>query len=127
MKRYLTIKNFRNINPIIINENSSNKKEHELKYGRLYLNGDMEQGTLISIIGANGTGKTNVLSAIEKTFTGNIDYKKDSPKIDGFINCQTELNVFIESYNGIIYKGKAEDNDIIWDISETNNIMDINY
>ena len=125
MKRYLTIKNFRNINPIIINENSSNKKEHELKYGRLYLNGDMEQGTLISIIGANGTGKTNVLSAIEKTFTGNIDYKKDSPKIDGFINCQTELNVFIESYNGIIYKGKAEDNDIIWDISETNNIMDI--
>ena len=33
MKRYLTIKNFRNINPVLENEGS---KENELKYGRLY-------------------------------------------------------------------------------------------
>lgn len=125
MKRYLTIKNFRNINPIYIDENTINKKEDELKYGRLYLNGDIEQGALISIIGANGTGKTNVLSAIEKTFTGNIDDKKDNPKIDGFINCSPELNVFVESNNGIIYKGKSEDGSVVWNIEETNNIIDI--
>ena len=73
MKRYLTIKNFRNINPIAIDENIVNKKENELKYGRLYLNSNMQEGALISIIGANGIGKSNVLSAIEKTFIGNID------------------------------------------------------
>ena len=125
MKRYLTIKNFRNINPIAIDENIVNKKENELKYGRLYLNSNMQEGALISIIGANGIGKSNVLSAIEKTFIGNIDNKKDNPKIDGFINCKPELNVFIESENGIIYKGESEDNNIVWDISETNNIINI--
>ncbi|MEI0579983.1 AAA family ATPase [Brachyspira pilosicoli] len=107
MKRYLTIKNFRNINPVIINEDASEKeKEDEVKYGRLYLNGDVEQGGLISIIGANGTGKSNILSAIEKAFKGGIDDKRDNPKIDGFIGCKPELEIFIESYRGNIYKGK---------------------
>ena len=107
MKRYLTIKNFRNINPVIINEDASEKeKEDEVKYGRLYLNGDVEQGGLISIIGANGTGKSNILSAIEKAFKGGIDDKRDNPKIDGFKDCKPELEIFIESYRGNIYKGK---------------------
>lgn len=109
MKRYLTIKNFRNINPVIINEYASEKeKEDEVKYGRLYLNGDVEQGALISIIGANGTGKSNILSAVEKAFKGGIDDKKDNPKIDAFIGCKPELEIFIESDSGLIYKGKYE-------------------
>nr|WP_039954382.1 hypothetical protein [Brachyspira hampsonii] len=110
MKRYLTIKNFRNINPVIINnkENNTSKKEDEVKYGRLYLNGDVEQGALISIIGANGTGKTNILSAVEKAFKGGIDDKIDNPKIESFIGCKPELEIFIESDSGIIYKGKCE-------------------
>lgn len=32
MKRYLTIKNFRNINPVLENEDERSK-ENELKYG----------------------------------------------------------------------------------------------
>ena len=63
MKRYITIKNFRNINPVIVNKDSQNK-ECELKYGRLYLNGDLHQGALISIISTNGSGKSNILKAI---------------------------------------------------------------
>ncbi|WP_288685290.1 hypothetical protein [uncultured Brachyspira sp.] len=40
MKRYLIMKNYRNINPVIINEEASDKeKEDEVKYGRLYLMG----------------------------------------------------------------------------------------
>lgn len=109
MKRYLTIKNFRNINPVIVSkEDSSSNKEDEIKYGRLYINGDVEQGALISIIGANGTGKTNILSAIEKAFKGGINGKKDNPKIDGFIECQAELEIFIETDGGITYKGKCK-------------------
>ena len=110
MKRYLTIKNFRNINPVIVNkdtEDNSEDKEDEVKYGRLYLNGDVEQGALISIIGANGTGKSNILSAIEKAFKGAIDDKRDNPKIDGFIGCKPELEIFIETDSGLIYKGKC--------------------
>ena len=68
----------------------------------------MEQGALISIIGANGTGKSNILSAIEKAFKGGIDDKSDNPKIDGFIGCIPELEIFIETDNGLIYKGKCE-------------------
>ncbi|EKV57056.1 hypothetical protein A966_08454 [Brachyspira hampsonii 30446] len=109
MKRYLTIKNFRNINPIIVSKEASDKeKENEVKYGRLYINGDVEQGALISIIGANGTGKSNILSAIEKAFKGGIDDKIDNPKIEGFIGCKPELEIFIESDSGLIYKGKCE-------------------
>ena len=111
MKRYLTIKNFRNINPVIVKkytEDNSADKEDEVKYCRLYINGDVEQGALISIIGANGTGKSNILSAIEKAFKGGIDDKSDNPKIDGFIGCIPELEIFIETDNGLIYKGKCE-------------------
>ena len=61
---------------------------------------------MISIIGANGTGKSNILSAIEKAFKGGIDDKRDNPKIDGFKDCKPELEIFIESYRGNIYKGK---------------------
>ena len=68
----------------------------------------MEQGALISIIGANGTGKSNILSAIEKAFKGGIDDKSDNPKIDGFIGCIPELEIFVETDNGLIYKGKCE-------------------
>ncbi|MBT8745244.1 AAA family ATPase [Brachyspira hyodysenteriae] len=111
MKRYLTIKNFRNINPVIVGkeaEYNSEKKEDEVKYGRLYLNGDIEQGALISIIGANGTGKSNILSAIEKSFKGGINGRKDNPKIDGFIGCKPELEIFIEADSGLVYKGKCK-------------------
>ena len=111
MKRYLTIKNFRNINPVIVKkytEDNSADKEDEVKYGRLYINGDVEQGALISIIGANGTGKSNILSAIEKAFKCGIDDKSDNPKIDGFIGCIPELEIFVETDNGLIYKGKCE-------------------
>ncbi|MEI0619443.1 AAA family ATPase [Brachyspira pilosicoli] len=108
MKRYLTIKNFRNINPVIINEEASDKeKEDEVKYGRLYLNGDVEQGGLISIIGANGTGKSNILSAVEKAFKGGIDDKRDNPKIDGFIGCKPELEIFIETDSGFLYRSSV--------------------
>ena len=129
MKRYITIKNFRNINPIIVNKDSENK-ECELKYGRLYLNGDLEQGALISIIGANGSGKTNILKAIEKTFKGGIEGKKDNPKIEGFISCKAELNIFIETDIGLKYKGHAENDSIVWELlkENTNNIVfDKNY
>lgn len=129
MKRYITIKNFRNINPVIVNKDSENK-ECELKYGRLYLNGDLEQGALISIIGANGSGKTNILKAIEKTFKGGIEAKKDNPKIEGFISCKAELNIFIETDIGLKYKGHAENGSIVWELlkENTNNIVfDKNY
>ena len=122
MKRYLTIKNFRNINPVLENEGS---KENELKYGRLYLNGDMEQGALISIIGANGIGKSNVLSAVEKAFTGCIDDKRDNPKIEGFINCKPEISIFIETDEGIIYKGNAQNKNIVWTVIENKDLYDI--
>ncbi|WIH88406.1 AAA family ATPase [Brachyspira pilosicoli] len=139
MKRYLTIKNFRNINPVIINENASEKeKEDEVKYGRLYLNGDVEQGGLISIIGANGTGKSNILSAVEKAFKGGIDDKRDNPKIDGFIGCKPELEIFIETDSGLIYKGKCETIEIekqryikeykyklVWELKENKNNCNI--
>ena len=129
MKRYITIKNFRNINPVIVNKDPENK-ECELKYGRLYLNGDLEQGALISIIGANGSGKTNILKAIEKTFKGGIEAKKDNPKIEGFISCKAELNIFIETDIGLKYKGHAENDSIVWELlkENTNNIVfDKNY
>ena len=122
MKRYLTIKNFRNINPVLENEGS---KENELKYGRLYLNGDMEQGALISIIGANGIGKSNILSAVEKAFTGCIDDKRDNPKIEGFINCKPEISIFIETDEGIIYKGNAQNKNIVWTVIENKDLYDI--
>ncbi|MEI0563990.1 ATP-binding protein [Brachyspira pulli] len=121
MKRYLTIKNFRNINPIIVNkdkENNSAYREDEEKYGRLYLNGYVEQGALISIIGANGTGKSNILSAVEKAFKGGIDDKRDNPKIDGFKDCKPELEIFLESNSRNVYKGKFQNGQIIFDICE---------
>lgn len=126
MKRYLTIKNFRNINPVIINENASEKeKEDEVKYGRLYLNGDVEQGGLISIIGANGTGKSNILSAVEKAFKGDIDDKRDNPKIDCFKDCKPELEIFIESDNGNIYNGIFQNNKLVWKLEKINNLIKI--
>lgn len=126
MKRYLTIKNFRNINPVIINKNASEKeKEDEVKYGRLYLNGDVEQGALISIIGANGTGKSNILSAVEKAFKGGIDDKRDNPKIDGFKDCKPELEIFIESDNGNIYNGIFQNNKLVWKLEKINNLIKI--
>lgn len=49
MKRYITIKNYRNINSVIVNKDASDKeKEDEVKYGRLYINADIEQGALIN-------------------------------------------------------------------------------
>ncbi|WP_297297663.1 AAA family ATPase [uncultured Brachyspira sp.] len=129
MKRYLTIKNFRNINPVIVNkdkENNSAVREDEVKYGRLYLNGDVEQGALISIIGANGTGKSNILSAVEKAFKGGIDDKRDNPKIDGFKDCKPELEIFLEVDSGLIYKGKYKiiknENKykLVWELEENN-------
>ena len=126
MKRYLTIKNFRNINPVIINENASEKeKEDEVKYGRLYLNGDVEQGGLIGIIGANGTGKSNILSAVEKAFKGGIDDKRDNPKIDCFKDCKPELEIFIESDNGNIYNGIFQNNKLVWKLEKINNLIKI--
>ncbi len=101
MKRYLIMKNYRNINPVIINKDNRNIYDEE-KYGRLYLNGDVEQGALISIIGANGTGKSNILSAVEKAFKGGINDKRDNPKIDGFKDCKPELEIFIEGDSGNI-------------------------
>ncbi|WP_300752157.1 AAA family ATPase [uncultured Brachyspira sp.] len=124
MKRYLTIKNFRNINPVLENEHDGSK-ENELKYGRLYLNGDMKQGALISIIGANGIGKSNILSAVEKAFTGCIDDKRDNPKIEGFINCKPEISIFIETDEGIIYKGNAQNKNIVWTVIENKDLYDI--
>lgn len=107
MKRYITIKNYRNINSVIVNKDASDKeKEDEVKYGRLYINADIEQGALISIIGANGVGKSNILSAIEKAFKGGIYDKIDNPKINGFIGCQPELEIFIEGDSGLVYRGK---------------------
>ena len=127
MKRYLTIKNFRNINPVIINKGASEKeKEDEVKYGRLYLNGDVEQGGLISIIGANGTGKSNILSVVEKAFKGGIDDKRDNPKIDGFKDCKPELEIFIESYIGNIYKGKFINDGLMFYPYKVNNIYFLN-
>lgn len=124
MKRYLTIKNFRNINPVIINENASEKeKEDEVKYGRLYLNGDVEQGGLISIIGANGTGKSNILSAVEKAFKCGIDDKRDNPKIDGFKDCKPELEIFIESDSDNIFNRKFKNGKIIWYIHKFNILL----
>lgn len=38
MKRYLIMKNYRNINPVIINKDNRNIYDEE-KYGRLYLMG----------------------------------------------------------------------------------------
>ena len=124
MKRYLTIKNFRNINPVIVNKDASEKeKENEVKYGRLYINGDVEQGGLISIIGANGTGKSNILSAVEKAFKGGIDDKRDNPKIDGFKDCKPELEIFIESDSDNIFNGKFKNGKVIWYIHKFNTIL----
>lgn len=128
MKRYVTIKNFRNINPVIINEEASDKeKEDEVKYGRLYLNGDIGQGGLISIIGANGTGKSNILSAVEKAFKGGIDDKRDNPKIDDFLECKPELEIFIETDSGNIYIGKIENDKLVWKLEKINDLTNIIY
>ena len=117
MKRYLIMKNYRNINPVIINKDNRNIYDEE-KYGRLYLNGDVEQGALISIIGANGTGKSNILSAVEKAFKGGIDDKRDNPKINSFKDCKPELEIFFEGDSGNIYNGNFKDNKIIWKLKE---------
>ena len=129
MKRYLTIKNFRNINPVIVNkdkENNSAYREDEVKYGRLYLNGDVEQGALISIIGANGTGKSNILSAVEKAFKGGINDKRDNPKIDGFIGCKPELEIFLESNSRNVYKGKFQNGQLIFNLHEVYSYIFLN-
>lgn len=127
MKRYLIIKNFRNINPVIINKNASEKeKENEVKYGRLYINGDVGQGGLISIIGANGTGKSNILSAVEKAFKGGIDDKKDNPKIDGFKDCKPELEIFLESNSKNVYKGKFLNGQLTFNLHEVYSYIFLN-
>ena len=129
MKRYLTIKNFRNINPVIVNkdkENNSAYREDEEKYGRLYLNGYVEQGALISIIGANGTGKSNILSAVEKAFKGGIDDKMDNPKIDGFKDCKPELEIFLESNSRNVYKGKFQNGQLIFNLHKVYSYIFLN-
>ncbi|MEI0517066.1 ATP-binding protein [Brachyspira murdochii] len=85
----------------------------------------MKQGSLISIIGANGIGKSNILSAVEKAFTGCIDDKRDNPKIEVFINCKPEISIFIETDEGIIYKGNAQNKNIVWTVIENKDLYDI--
>ncbi|MEI0844377.1 hypothetical protein R4M06_10555 [Brachyspira pilosicoli] len=82
---------------------------------------------MISIIGANGTGKSNILSAVEKAFKGGIDDKRDNPKIDDFLECKPELEIFIETDSGNIYIGKIENDKLVWKLEKINDLTNIIY
>ena len=82
---------------------------------------------MISIIGANGTGKSNILSAVEKAFKGGIDDKSDNPKIDDFLECKPELEIFIETDSGNIYIGKIENDKLVWKLEKINDLTNIIY
>lgn len=102
MKRYLIIKNYRNINPVIINKDNRNIYDEE-KYGRYYL-GSMENGDLIINIGQNGIGKSNVLDAVNDFFTSSNYQYDNKPRMDTYTNCLPELELMIELDNGNKYK-----------------------
>ena len=102
MKRYLIIKNYRNINPVIINKDNRNIYDEE-KYGRYYL-GSMENGDLIINIGQNGIGKSNILDAINDFFTSNNYQYDNKPRMEAYTNCLPELELMIELDNGNKYK-----------------------
>lgn len=102
MKRYLIIKNYRNINPVIINKDNRNIYDEE-KYGRYYL-GSMENGDLIINIGQNGIGKSNVLDAVNDFFTSNNYQYDNKPRMDAYANCLPELELIIEVDSGNKYK-----------------------
>ena len=102
MKRYLIIKNYRNINPVIINKDNRNIYDEE-KYGRYYL-GSMENGDLIINIGQNGIGKSNVLDAVNDFFTSSNYQYDNKPRMDAYANCLPELELIIEVDSGNKYK-----------------------
>lgn len=102
MKRYLIIKNYRNINPVIINKDNRNIYDEE-KYGRYYL-GSMENGDLIINIGQNGIGKSNILDAVNDFFTSSNYQYDNKPRMEAYTNCLPELELMIELDNGNKYK-----------------------
>lgn len=102
MKRYLIMKNYRNINPVIINKDNRNIYDEE-KYGRYYL-GSMENGDLIINIGQNGIGKSNILDAVNYFFTSNNYQYDNKPRMDAYANCLPELELIIEVDSGNKYK-----------------------
>ena len=102
MKRYLIIKNYRNINPVIINKDNRNIYDEE-KYGRYYL-GSMDNGDLIINIGQNGIGKSNVLDAVNDFFNSNNYQYDNKPRMEAYTNCLPELELMIELDNGNKYK-----------------------
>lgn len=102
MKRYLIMKNYRNINPVIINKDNRNIYDEE-KYGRYYL-GSMENGDLIINIGQNGIGKSNILDAVNDFFTSNNYQYDNKPRMDTYANCLPELELIIEVDSGNKYK-----------------------
>lgn len=102
MKRYLIIKNYRNINPVIINKDNRDIYDEE-KYGRYYL-GSMENGDLIINIGQNGIGKSNILDAVNDFFTSNNYQYDNKPRMDVYTNCLPELELMIELDSGNKYK-----------------------
>ncbi len=102
MKRYLIIKNYRNINPVIINKDNGNINDED-KYGRYYL-GSIGNGDLIINIGQNGIGKSNVLDAVNDFFTSNNYQYDNKPRIDAYTNCLPELELMLELDNGNKYK-----------------------
>ncbi|MEI0593957.1 AAA family ATPase [Brachyspira pilosicoli] len=102
MKRYLIMKNYRNINPVIINKDNRNIYDEE-KYGRYYL-GSMENGDLIINIGQNGIGKSNILDAVNDFFTSNNYQYDNKPRMDAYANCLPELELIIEVDSGNKYK-----------------------
>ena len=102
MKRYLIIKNYRNINPVIINKDNRNIYDEE-KYGRYYL-GSMDNGDLIINIGQNGIGKSNILDAVNDFFTSSNYQYDNKPRMDVYTNCLAELELMIELDNRNKYK-----------------------
>ena len=102
MKRYLIIKNYRNINPVIINKDNRNINDED-KYGRYYL-GSIENGDLIINIGQNGIGKSNVLDAVNDFFTSNNYQYDNKPRMEAYTNCLPELELMLELDNGNKYK-----------------------
>lgn len=102
MKRYLIMKNYRNINPVIINKDNRNIYDEE-KYGRYYL-GSIGNGDLIINIGQNGIGKSNVLDAVNDFFTSNNYQYDNKPRMEAYTNCLPELELMIEVDNGNKYK-----------------------
>ena len=70
--RTLVIKNFRNLGPFCSGtKDDSNDDKEFLKINRS-LNRD-EMGGLVTVIGVNNSGKSNVLDAVEKYYTRRFD------------------------------------------------------